>query len=146
MDAQKIREAVHRLLSLDRAHRRAIEKQVGEMGLHRSQHRLLMKLSRSEEMPSQAELARRLEISPPAVATALKRLEKEGYIVRQDDQNDCRNQKVRLTEKGREILLCTCKRFEGVDREMLCGISEAELEMFCDIAARMQHNLEAREQ
>lgn len=142
MNEEKIHGAIHRFLRLDRLHRQAIERQVGEMGLHRSQHRLLMVLSRSEEMPTQAELARRLEISPPAVTGLLQRLEKDGYILRKDDRKDGRNHKVILTEKGRGILESTRLRFDGVDRAMMQGISEEELQTFADLLERMQGNLE----
>ncbi len=145
MNKEKIHGAVHGFLRLDRLHRNAIERQVGEMGLHRSQHRMLMMLSRCEEIPSQAELARRLEISPPAVAGALSRLEKEGYILRAEDTQDCRNRKVRLTEKGRAVLESTRLRFDGVDRAMLAGISEEELTLFTELLKRMQYNLECYE-
>ena len=145
MDQSKIHEAVHRFIRLDRMHRRAIEREVGEMGLHRSQHRLLMTLSHGEEMPSQAELARRLDISPPAVAGALGRLEKGGYILRTEDKEDGRNHKVRLTEKGESILKSTRQRFDSVDRTMFEGIGEQELKMFCDLVDRMGQNLAEKE-
>ena len=85
---EKIHTAVGQFLRLDRMHRAAIERQVGEIGLHRSQHRLLMFLNRHEQTPSQAELARFLEISPPAVTNSLKRLETEGYICRECSKED----------------------------------------------------------
>ncbi len=146
MEQQKIHDAIHAFLHLDRLHRKAIERQVGEMGLHRSQHHLLMMLSRSEEMPSQAELARRMEISPPAVTGLLARLEKDGYILRQEDNKDSRNRKVRLTNKGREILESTRMRFDGVDGAMLNGISEAEMKLFSELLKRMSENLKTYEQ
>ena len=146
MDREKIHGAVHLMLHLDRMHRAAIERQVGEMGLHRSQHRMLMVLARSEEMPSQAELARRMDISPPAVANTLARLEKEGYIRRAEDSRDSRNHKVYLTDKGRNILESTKVRFDSVDRAMFAQVSEQELEQFTGLLARMQQNLKTFEQ
>ncbi len=146
MNRETIHQAIHRFLRLDRLHRQAIEQQVGEMGLHRSQHRLLMMLAREEEMPSQAELARRLEISPPAVTGLLTRLEKDGYITRTEDARDSRNHKVLITPKGREILAGTRVRFDAVDRAMMAGISEEELLFFTEILGRMQENLQRKEE
>ncbi len=146
MEKEIIHKAVHRFLRLDRLHRAAIGHQVGEMGLHRSQHRLLMVLSHSEEMPSQAELARRLEISPPAVTGLLTRLEKDGYIRRLGDAKDNRNHKVVITDKGREILTATKVRFDAVDSAMMKGIKQEEVLLFTDLLQRMQYNLETYEQ
>jgi DNA-binding PadR family transcriptional regulator len=73
------------------------------------------------------------------------RLEKGGYILRTEDKEDGRNHKVRLTEKGESILKSTRQRFDSVDRTMFEGISEQELQMFCDLVDRMGQNLAEKE-
>lgn len=141
MNKEQIHRAVGQLLRLDRHHRCIIERQVGEMGLHRSQHRVLLYLNRHRETPSQAELARFLEISPPAVANTLKRLEAEGYIRRTCSKTDSRNNVITITDKGRAVLEDTRQRFDSVDAAMFAGISDEETECFLDIVDRLQSNL-----
>jgi len=141
MNKEQIHEAVGQLLRLDRHHRCIIERQVGEMGLHRSQHRMLAYLSRHEQTPSQAELARFLEISPPAVANTLKRLEFEGYISRACSETDSRNNIITVTDKGRAVLEDTRVRFDSVDGAMFEGISDEEAANFLSIIARLHQNL-----
>ena len=65
-----------------------IEKQFGDTGLHRSQRRMLMHLSRFETMPSQRRIADDFDVSPACVARTLKSLAGEGYITRADDDAD----------------------------------------------------------
>lgn len=142
----KIQRAVGQFIRLDRLHRSAIERQVGEMGLHRSQHRLLIHLSRSQKALSQAELARLLEVSPPAVTATLKRLEAEGYIKRECSKEDGRNNVTRITDKGRAVLDDTRSRFSAVDRAMLQGLGDEEIEMFCSLTDRMYQNLKNYEE
>ncbi len=142
----KIHSAVGQFLRLDRLHRCAIERQVGEMGLHRSQHRLLMYLNRTQTTPSQAELARFLEISPPAVTATLKRLEAEGYIRRECSKEDSRNNVIHITDKGRDVLSDTRSRFSEVDRAMLRDLSDEDIEIFCRLTDQMYRNLKNYEE
>lgn len=143
---ENIHSAVSQFIRLDRLHRAAIERQVGEIGLHRSQHRLLMYLNRHEQTPSQAELARFLEISPPAVTNSLKRLETEGYIRRECSKEDSRNNIIRITDKGRTVLCDTRCRFNEVDQAMLGGLSDSEIELFCSLTEKMYNNLKSYEE
>ncbi len=142
----KIQSAVGQFIRLDRLHRSAIERQVGEMGLHRSQHRLLMYLNRSQKTLSQAELARLLEVSAPAVTATLKRLEAEGYILRECSKEDSRNNVIQITDKGRAVLDDTRSRFSAVDRAMLKGLSDKDIEMFCTLTDKMYQNLKNYEE
>ena len=143
---EKIHSAVGQFIRLDRLHRAAIERQVGEMGLHRSQHRLLMYLNRHDETPSQAELARFLEVSAPAVTGLLKRLEAEGYILRECSKEDNRNNVIRITDKGRAVLCDTRCRFDEVDEAMLSGFSDEEIGLFCSLTEKMYNNLKKYEE
>lgn len=141
-----IHAAVQRLMQLDRAHRKAIDRSVGDLGLHRSQHMMLMYLSHHPEQLSQTDLARHFRISTPAVAGILKKLEKDGYIIRSARAEDTRHNEVVLTEKGRTAVSDTKERFEKVDAAMLRDIDAAELDALLTLLNKMQHNLEQYEE
>lgn len=121
----------HQIVNLfkrsDQAVRRAIELGVKDTGLHRSQHRLLMILGRNPDC-SQTVLANMLEVSPAAVAVALKKLEKSGYIERQCYELDNRMNHVVVTEKGMEAIRMSCIYFQKVENVLLQGFSEEELD------------------
>ena len=62
--AAQVHQAIDLLIRSSRLHHRNIEKQFEDTGLHRSQRRMLMHLSRFETMPSQRKIADDFDISP----------------------------------------------------------------------------------
>lgn len=63
----KLSRAVDMMIRTDRMHKSMIDSRVKEIGIHRTQHRILMHLARCDKLPSQKELAERLDITPAAV-------------------------------------------------------------------------------
>ena len=141
--APKIQEAIHAFVSANIAHRKVIERWATDAGMHRSQHRMLIYLSKQESSPSQKELAERFEISPAAVAVTLKKLEADGYIERgkRTEIADSRYNEIRITEQGRHATLQSRKYFQHVDAEAFRDFSDEELEVFTSLLSRMQKNL-----
>lgn len=135
------RMAVHQFLCVSHMHHAAIEGRVSKLGFHHSQHRMLMHLARYEHIPSQRELAEALGISPAAVTTTLKRLEKEGYIARTVTDEDNRRNEIRITEAGLEAIKESRALFDTVDKQMFSGLTEEELKSFTAILTRMKDNL-----
>ena len=133
--------AVHLFMRVSHMHHAAIEGKVSKLGFHHSQHRMLMHLARYEHIPSQKELADAMGISPAAVTTTLKRLEKEGYIARTVTDEDNRRNEIRITEAGLAAINESRELFEAVDRKMFQGFSEDELATFTTILARLRDNL-----
>ena len=122
-------------------HHAAIEGRVSKLGFHHSQHRMLMHLARYEHIPSQKELADAMGISPAAVTTTLKRLEKEGYIARTVTDEDNRRNEIRITDAGLAAVGESRALFEAVDRRMFSGLTEEELKTFTALLERMRDNL-----
>jgi DtxR family Mn-dependent transcriptional regulator len=77
-------------------------------------------------------LAQWLEVSPPAVTTAVKRLRQDGYI------DAHRGETLRLTEKGREAAQRTALRHHLVER-MLTEIFGMEWHQVHAEADRLEH-------
>lgn len=143
MDNEKIRQVVRKLMATDRMHRNVVDQRIRSMGMHRSQHMMLMHLSRQQQTPSQVELCRMFDISAPAVAGILKNLEKNGYICRHASKTDARVNEISITDKGREIVARTRTTFEEVDRLMMNQISEEQADALCATLDQLQKNLEA---
>ena len=133
--------AIHLFMCVSHLHHAAIEGRVSKLGFHHSQHRMLMHLARYEHIPSQKELAVAKGISPAAVTTTLKRLDKEGYIARSTTDEDNRKNEIRITEAGRAAVDQSRALFYAVDKNMFKGISEEELEAFTKVLERMRENL-----
>ena len=130
-------------IRVGRLHRHKIEEKVGGFGFHRSSHMALMYLAKCEKPPSQRALAEHLSITPAAMTGILKRLEQDGYVER-CAARDSRYNEISITERGREVVLMSREAFLEVDREMLAGFSEGELEMLSDMLSRICENLETK--
>ena len=139
----EIQRAVHAFISADILHRRTIEQWAQDAGMHRSQHRMLMHLTRCEAMPTQKDLAKHFDISPAAVAVTLKKLESDGYIEREKcaSSSDSRYNEIKITERGKEAALQSRKFFHHVDNEAFKDFTPQELELFTALLERMQENL-----
>ena len=68
MSETKLMRAIEMMIKTDKMHRFMIDSRVKQIGIHRTQHRILMHLARDGMLPSQKELAERLEISDRAVS------------------------------------------------------------------------------
>ncbi|MCM1126457.1 MAG: MarR family transcriptional regulator [Lachnospiraceae bacterium] len=124
----KRHQVVNLFIRSDQVIRSSIECGVKDTGLHRSQHRILMILGKHPDC-SQTMLARKLEVSPAAVAVALKKLEKSGYIERQSVESDNRMNHVVVTPKGMEAIRVSCAYFQEVENVLLDGFSEEDLDI-----------------
>ncbi len=138
---EKYRAIMGKLMAIMRDHKSTIDSYVNETKLHKSQHRLLMVLSRMEKNISQRDLAEILNITPAAVAVTLKKMEKMGLVQRMVSEQDNRYNQVVLTDKGKKIVKESRKIFQYVDEKMFAGFSEEELEVFEEYLNRIKENL-----
>lgn len=145
LDQERVRHATVLFMANNRRHRRVFDKYVEGLGMSLSQHRLLMHLNRTDCTPSQTQLARTFEVSTAAIAVALKKLEKNGYIHRCAAIEDSRYNEVTLTEKGQELVQKTHHMFASADVAMFASFSPEELENFIVCLEKMKEALKALE-
>ena len=139
----RAQQAVHLLVLTDRLHRAAVESQIEKLGIHRSQHFLLMNLARIGGTASQADTAKLLDISPAAATVTIQKLEKAGLIKRRTSETDARAKVIDLTEEGYETVRKTHELFLEVDDTMCSGLSDKELDALCKALSVMNENLKA---
>ena len=135
-------ELIRKFIRTNRMHKELVDARVSTLGLHRSQHMMLMCISRFEKEPTQREIAEHLEISPASAAETIKKLESSGFIARSCDKNDTRCNVINITDKGKKILADTHKIFESINEKTFEGLSEAETEAFVRCLSKMQENIE----
>lgn len=134
-------QAFELLLRSSLLHHRNIEKRFENTGLHRSQRRMLMHLSRFDTMPSQRRIADDFDISPACVARTLKALASEGYITRVGDEDDLRRNTVSITQKGLDTVSETRHTFETIDESAFEGFSSEEIDQLIGLLGRVKENL-----
>ena len=71
----------------------------------------------------------------------LKLMEQNGFIERKNAPHDQRLKMLTLTDKGRLVLEETLKTFDGVEKDMLEGISDEDLETFFAVIDKCKQNL-----
>ena len=139
-DTEQRMHAVEMMIQTEHMHRIMIESRAKEIGLHRTQHRILMHLARHGRLPSQKELADRLSITPAAVTGILKRLEAEQYIERTLG-TDNRYNEISITDKGRAVVDDTRLTFGNADRALFEDFSDEELDVYVRCLEKMQANI-----
>lgn len=97
-------------------------------------------LAASGGMP-QLEIVRVTRLKPPTVSVLLRRMEEEGYITRQADENDRRAIHVALTEKGKAFDRDCLSRMLTNDERAMRGFSEEETATLKAFLLRMRDNL-----
>ena len=137
MDDREVTESIIRMVQLQQ---KMLNSQLGDVGLHRAQHRLLMNLA-DGSVESQCDLAKKLEVSPATIAVSLKKLERHGYICRYVHNEDGRYNRISLSSKGMDIVAKSREIFEAVDHECYYGFSNQEKEMFNQYLRKVYHNL-----
>lgn len=131
---------MHMFISASRLHHTLAENKISKLGLHRSQHHMLMCIKHNENI-CQKDLAQRLEISPAAVAVTLKKLEASGYVSRCSLIDDNRVNTIKLTDAGNALIEKTGEYFSLIDSTTFENFSEEEMRTFEDLILKMKKSL-----
>ena len=141
MIENNIFSAVNMMISTMRMHKKLLDSSVCKsIGLHRTQHRILMHLANRERLPSQKALAEHINITPAAVTGALKKLEAGGYIERSIG-DDNRYNEIKITPLGLNIVNETKAMFSEIDTSLFEGFTDNELVTFIEYHNRIQANI-----
>ena len=136
----------HMQRHLGRMQHRIIEARVRSLGIHPSQHILLMRLSDMGRFPSQAQIAEELDISPASVARTLKQLEAGGYIERCGSDVDGRRNEIAISAKGEAMVKRSQEIFERMNAARFEGFGPEELDQLEALLQRQMDNLRRVEQ
>ena len=131
---------------LGRMHHRIVGGRVRSLGIHPSQHFLLMRLSEMGRGPSQTQIAEELDVSPASVARTLKQLEAGGYIERCGSDVDGRRNEIAISKKGEEMVQCSRKIFDRMDAARFKDFSPEEMDVLGALLQRRMDNLRRLEQ
>lgn len=141
-NSQKKNDIVKLFLRAARSHHQLFENRAMEFGVHRSQHKILMYLSRHEdEFITQKDIASEFEISAAAVAVSVRKLEDEGLITRKSAESDNRANIILLTERGMQIVERTRSLINGIDEAMFHGFGQDEITEFSAFLSRLCDNI-----
>ena len=140
MEQDKIFFAVNTMVHTHIMHKQLIDSRVASIGLHRTQHRILMHISENNRLDSQKALAEHIRVTPPAITGALKKLEGSGYI-KKIQGSDNRYNSVEITESGKEIIEKTKALFSETDKILFEGFTEEEIDCYLSCLEKIQKNI-----
>ena len=140
MEENKLFLAVNMMVRTHRMHKQLLDSNVSKIGIHSTQHRILMHIAKNKRLDSQKSLAEHIGVTPAAITGSLKKLEKDGYIKRVQG-SDNRYNEVEITESGKIIVEKTRKLFSEIDKELFSGFSESELENYIYYIEKIQENI-----
>lgn len=137
-------EIIKRINKMNVLHRIYIHKQASKNGLYFGQLPILEYVE-SHNQCTQREVADFMQVSPPSIATSVKRMQKNGLLEKTMDKSDLRYNRITITEKGREISHKCRKDFDKVNAKLFSGFNEQECEQLCGYFERMIANLSTNE-
>ena len=135
-----VHEGIGAVIRAEHRHHRLIDQQVDSLGIHRSQHQMLMTLFRMGRTASQKAIADKLGISPAAVARTLKRLEAEGYIEKLSGADSRRNEIV-ILPAGQAKIEATHSLFLTLDQAVFRDIPDDDIAVMTATLRRMLENM-----
>jgi DNA-binding MarR family transcriptional regulator len=92
---------------------------------------------------TQADLSRIVGIEQPTMAVTLRRMERDGLIVRRPDPEHARKILVSLTPRGKKLSRTIRQAAFAVERIAYAGLSRDQIKEFFRLAGRMTQNLNA---
>ena len=138
--ADQLRQTIDLMIHSMRLHHRVVERRIEGLGVHHSQHRLLMRLSRMGRSASQKEIAAALDVSPACVARMLKPLNAAGLIEKAGGADGRCNQ-ISISPDGERLVEDSLAVFRSIDAQMFEGISGEALAALGGVLRRVQENL-----
>lgn len=110
-------------------------------GLYEGQPALLFKI-RELRFPNQNEIALELGVSKSSVGVSLRRLEKGGFIKREQDKVDSRCNRIMLTKKGEEFAHWCEVDMDMIANNLLEMFDVEERERVLEMLLRMNQGLQ----
>ena len=123
-----------------RSARQNVNENLRPLNLSSAEGNILLHLLTQNHEMGQEQLVEQLDISKPAVSRALDSLEIKGFVNRQQDPDDRRVHRVRLTDQAREIGPAVEQAYNQLYAIAMQGISQEELDYFIKLFGRMSEN------
>jgi DNA-binding MarR family transcriptional regulator len=105
-------------------------------GLRPTHFELLSTIHSAGEGVHQAEVARRLGLTPPSLSEAVQSAVRAGFVRQEPHPEDARAKALSLTKNGREALATVLKGMEEAEQRLSEPLSEAERHQVVDALRR----------
>ena len=130
---------VGKLNYLNLLHRIHLHREISKHGLYMGQLPILECVMKNDGC-TQVQVAQAMRVSPPSIATSVKRMQKAGLLQKTMDETDQRCNRLSVTEKGKQLALSCRKSFDKVDSQMFQGFTPEECALLGDFLDRLIAN------
>ena len=100
---ENFRPIVGKLNQLNLLHRIQLHRKISNCGLYMGQLPILEYVLQHDGC-TQVQVAQMMHVSPPSIATSVKRMQRSGLLKKTMDEADQRRNHLSVTEKGEKIL------------------------------------------
>jgi len=101
---------------------------------------MLLMLSREDGL-TQLDIAKKARMSAPTISIALRNMETDGFVRREQDEKDMRQTRVFLTEKGRDLVNKITGELKHLDEVVMRGFTPEEAEIMKTLLIKARANL-----
>lgn len=129
------------LASLVRQWRAVNDERLKPLGLTQSRWITLSHL-KQEDGVLQHQLARSVGVENPSMVRTLDGLERQGLIERRPCSEDRRAKRIHLTAAAQPLLAQMELILDDSRRQILAGLSEEQLNVFCQVMEQIHDNLQ----
>lgn len=116
---------------------------LGDFGITQTQYAILASLrwfEEKKEPTTQAHLVEHTKIDKMTVSKAIRRLEEDDLVVREDSSIDSRATNVRFTAQGRKLVQKAILAIENADEEFFSCLTEKQLEAYKSLTSTVIAN------
>lgn len=136
-------EVGRKIEMLSRQIRRKVDESISSQDLTAKQGMILLviyDLSKVKDVYAK-DIEDAFDMRRATVTGILQLMEKNGIIVREENNIDGRLKRIRLTQKAINLRLKMKKNIQKVESNLLSDLSKEEIETFLKIMEKMSHNL-----
>ncbi|MDN5286797.1 MAG: MarR family transcriptional regulator [Mucilaginibacter sp.] len=76
-----------------------------------------------------------------AMVSIINLLSAKGFVYRENNPNDRREQLIKVTEKAKQAVPHIIETFKNINADITKGISETDMKIFENVLLRMQNNI-----
>ena len=137
------REQVNHLFHMvEHRQKKIVDTNMQRADISAPQHRILGMLNHQKEM-SQKEIAELMGVSTATIAVNLKKMEAAGLIEKAVNERDNRFNRIRSTDKGREVLEYGFCIMGEIDKRAVECFTEEEIDTLKLLLTKYRDNLKA---
>lgn len=111
-----------------------------KIGIYPGQAPLLFTLKKKDGQ-SQKELSKKLSVTPATITVMVQRMEKNGYVRRENDEKDKRISRIFINEKGIEICDELYKIHKEIEVECMINFKEEDKILLNNLLKQVRDNL-----